>query len=440
MIAVCLAVLIYQTSAMSNVVLSVGSKKLKCSGEQPSCARCVRENIKCTYSPQSRMGRPKKRQRADDNIDNDSGESGLPFTQLVDPELTNLQPGELQAFENNAFSSGNGGHRPASTVPDVNSVVEHTLQPWMLPGGFDFDLDALNNHGVDNAILPDLTPDGSSHDSPPVLSLPPELQNIPQTIQNSIVTPSNDTAIRANSSDDQSPLPTCACLSTLYLTLSNLTTMDPAFPFPTSLHPLREAMLTASQVMTCPSCPKRFITGLQNVSLLNALLMSLADRFSRILTSISNEATTLEAYNASVPATEQKTKTFRLADLSTPGHLHTGGIGCAAAFNLSLSPAEWRSMVKKVVRAEVHGPADGNECCPCLLGLIAQMEKRQDRWHQAPPAQDFPRGGDGEFLSRDFRLAGGCGNGSEKAFEKEEHLCLKMLAGTRRMVESFDWT
>lgn len=40
-----------------------GTRKLKCSGETPSCDRCKRERIECIYSPQKQMGRPRKRRR-----------------------------------------------------------------------------------------------------------------------------------------------------------------------------------------------------------------------------------------------------------------------------------------------------------------------------------------------------------------------------------------
>lgn len=41
----------------------LGTRKLKCSGETPACSRCEKEKIKCVYSPQKPMGRPRKRRR-----------------------------------------------------------------------------------------------------------------------------------------------------------------------------------------------------------------------------------------------------------------------------------------------------------------------------------------------------------------------------------------
>jgi len=368
------------------------------------------------------MGRPKKRQRVENEGDEEVMVDDVPLDQFL------AGPADVATGSKDAV--------PSTDFNNVDSffALDGMLQPWTVPG-LDWNMSDNNGHLFDDSA-PDLTRDNSSEDSPPVLNMPTELQNLHQH-QLPPVSINNPAEISAA---DQ--LPTCACLSTLYLTLSNLATMDPAFSFPTALHPLREAMSTASQVLSCTACPTRFITGLQNVQLLNALLMSLAERFSRILTSITNEATSLERHNASASPSDQKTKIFRLADLSTPGHLHTGGLGCAAAFSLSFTPAEWRSMAKKVVRAEVHGPSDGTNCCAYLLGLITAMEKRQDQWHKMPPPMDFPKDKDGNAMSRSMTVGEGAGGhaiGSE-CDPAQEHLCLKMLEGTRRMVDAFDWS
>ena len=383
------------------------------------------------------MGRPKKRQRAEHEGDEEAIVDDTPLVQFAngtDATYHGVEPTADAAYQSN------------DTVPpvDFNTVdsmfaLDGMLQPWTVPG-LDWSMPDTNGHTFDDSA-PDLTRDNSSENSPPSLNLPTEHQHVPQTMAHTHHAPvDHATAITTT---DQ--LPTCACLSTLYLTLSNLATMDTAFSFPTALHPLREAMSIASQVLSCTACPMRFITGFQNVQLLNALLMSLAERFSRILTSISTEANSLEQHNASASPTEQKSKVFRLADLSTPGHLHTGGLGCAAAFSLSFTPTEWRNMAKKVVRAEVYGPTDGNECCPYFLGLVTAMEKRQDSWHKMPPPTDYPKDRNGNTMSRSLEVDDGASNhgaGSEcaTAHGGGEHLCLKMLEGTRRMVDTFDWS
>jgi hypothetical protein len=412
--------------------VTVGSKKLKCSGGQPTCSRCLRENITCIYSLQKQMGRPKKRQRAGDEEGEDLMIGDGPIDLNGNPVTLATQGTERPTGPTEAvFASTNIVPNMNMATFDSAFALDETLQPWTALSNMNW---TVPDEQTYDSHAPDLTRDNSSEESPPMLNLPAELLNIPQTMQQNHHTPSGQT----NLPQPTDRMPTCACLSTLYLTLSNLATMDPSFSFPTALHPIREAMSTASQVISCPICPTRFITGLQNVQLLNALLMSLAERFSRILTSISNEAEALALYNTSAPPTEQKSKPFRLADLSAPGHMHTGGLGCAAAFSLSFTPAEWRSMAKKVVRAEVHGPPDGSDCCPFLLGLITTMEGRQGRWHNNMPClEDYPKDKEGNPVLAAGLAAGGHGVGNGHG--EGEHLCLKMLAGTRRMVDGFDW-
>lgn len=374
------------------------TRKLRCTGEHPACSRCVRENITCVYSPQKQMGRPKKRQRTDEGI----GEQRSGSSQA-----------ESDVGKNRAWSG-----RDVGTYSDSDG-----LQPWLLSG-----TDGQGMWDFDGQPVPGLTPDTGSSDSPPTLNLPPELQQSHSRTHNYTSShPSqrdNSTALLLDPmlGSPPSTLPTCACLSTLYLTLSTLQQMDPAFPFPFALHPLRAAMTTAAEVLACDQCPKSFISSVQNTQLVGTLLTSIAERFARVLEGISTEA--LRAEQAG------ETKTFRLADLNTStSHLHTGGLGCAAAFSINLSPVEWRGMAKKVVRAEVHGPTDGNTCCPFLLGVTAAMTARQERWH----SESFEIPAD---CPRDFHGVVAMG----RRLPREEHVCLKLAAFAEKLVSGFDWS
>ena len=134
------------------------------------------------------------------------------------------------------------------------------------------------------------------------------------------------------------------------------------------------------------------------------------------------------------------------------GQVEPGGMGEV----LGVERAGWRSTLERPeadtgrqsgdeidsTKAEVYGPQDGSECCPYLLGLITQMEKRQERMHKSPPSLDHPRDKTGGLISRTFSMGPECGSGEgtgSNAHEKGEHLCLKMLAGTRKMVDGLDW-
>ena len=372
------------------------TKKLKCTGEQPACARCGREGLTCVYSPQKQMGRPKKRQRmAEEEGDYPAagrGEQGLVgATTGFDTALT--QNGSMQPWLQDGIGTG---------------IEAHTSGHW------DFG---------DAHQAPGLTPDDGSIDSPPILNLPPELQQTHhRDTSTQILLDPSLSSTGHNLGLPPTTLPSCACLSTMYLTLNNLQSMDPSFAFPFALHPLREAMQTATEVLSCEACPKTFISSVQNTQLVGTLLTSIAERFSRVLEGINDEYIRAE--------TASESKKFRLADLNTStSHLHTGGLGCAAAFSIDLSPEEWKSMAKKVVRAEVHGPSDGNNCCPYFLGVTRQMLDRQERWHSAhhPIPLDCPKDVHGAMLVG-------------KNLPREQHTCFKMAQFAEALVSGFDWT
>lgn len=314
------------------------------------------------------------------------------------------------------------GVNQIDSTGDFLANPEYPEQTW---------LQSLECAVPEELAIPGLTPDSSSH-SPPIINWPAELggnsqpsrhahaPSEPVLINNTpddSTQPPLDPSLPGTASVDCQPtiFPTCACLSTMYLTLNTLQQMT-TFTFPFALHPLREAMQTASDVIACKQCPTKFITAIQNVQLLGTLLVSIAERFSKVLHHINDEAARAEIAD--------ETKKFRLADLNTAsGHLHTGGLGCLAAFSVELTPSEWQSMTKKVVRAEVHGPSDGNLCCPSFLGLIKQMRQRQEGWHCRTMVADAPNG----------LPVGNC-------LPKENHLCLKLAACAERITQEFDWS
>lgn len=382
------------------------------------------------------MGRPKKRHRTEDEPDDSLVEAtgfghpaqgdviGACQVQADALPLASAGNGELHAFDPDAINS--------AFTPDG------ALQPWLLPIGDDAWLNGdLGNAQAVDATVPELTPDDSSgsrlipkatsehhahhhHHQHQIISPGPGLaSHLDPSTQHT-----HDPAITAAAAalgNEQAALPQCACLSSMYLALSNLSAMDPSFAFPYALYALREAMSTASSVIACKFCPQQFITGLQNVQLLGALLTSIAERFGKVVTAINTEASRAERANES--------KKFRLADLNTPtSHLHTNGLGCVAAFSLELSPSEWKALAKKVVKAEIYGSDDG---CPHFIGLAEQMEQRQARWHS--------HCADAE-LSGDVQRVRHAVNGVAHAQGGGEHLCLKMIAVARQIVDGFDWT
>lgn len=107
----------------------------------------------------------------------------------------------------------------------------------------------------------------------------------------------------------------------MYLTLDNLRAMQD-FAFPPSLHLLRRATATGWDVVVCEQCPKLFLSAMQNVQLLGLLLVSLVERYSKVLTAIELEESRCILV--------QETKTFRVGDMSAANSsMHNGsGTDC----------------------------------------------------------------------------------------------------------------
>ncbi|RMY48286.1 hypothetical protein D0863_15428 [Hortaea werneckii] len=342
-------------------------KKLKCTGEQPACSRCVREGIRCIYSPQKPMGRPKKkRQRVGAAEEAEDGEAFYPQQLQQEGHLAPPQPASKpdQIGENDSdlasfgmdFSQANE-NTATTTAADVTTSSDWTswedferflgsgseeLYPWLSSNNW-----LTEVPGQD--ALPGLTPDFATNFhsegiTPPVLNLPPELLlprqagmgkdtsngegdwgvregdvsrednflsgdepvpappggrggwgedwNLASALLPSATTTLPLTSPPPKSQEQQQPPPpfpgpTCACLSTLYLTLSTLQqqpqphsspTSSPSSSFPHTLAPLRTAMQTATSILVCPHCPQRFLSAVQNTQLLGTLLVSMYDR------------------------------------------------------------------------------------------------------------------------------------------------------------------
>lgn len=128
-----------------------GTRKLKCSGDQPRCSRCERENIECVYSPQKQMGRPRKRRRDDDAA---QGQESKPPTvtlrDLGSDPLVHLAPGIADTnFGPMEFPvAGLDAQQSAPvTMPYTNGQTNLNFDPFMLQ-------DAMNglNFPIDPAL------------------------------------------------------------------------------------------------------------------------------------------------------------------------------------------------------------------------------------------------------------------------------------------------
>jgi len=155
---------------------------------------------------------------------------------------------------------------------------------------------------------------------------------------------------------------------------------------------------------------------MHNVHMLGIFLISIAERYHRVVEAIEVEEARAREAN--------ETKSFGLGDMTSANtHLHSEKpIG--TGFSVELAPAEWRRMAKKIVKAEVMGTPD--KCCPCFLVLTEQMEARQQQWHLSPPSHDFPA------LYKDCTIRPPVQN-------HEEAVCLRLCLEARRIIEHMNF-
>lgn len=324
-----------------------GTRKLKCTGEQPSCSRCMTENIACVYSAQKTMGRPRKRK-------------------IQETDAT-------QNFSNN---------EPSQTTRRQTSSTE----PIMVDSGMlaqDSATNQLTNPDMDLFSLGAI--DG--------FDLP--------------------TSSDLNDSSEN----TCACLSSLYITLDNLRSME-SFDFASGLYRLRNALSTADSCIDCQVCPARFLTATQNAQLLGTLLLNVSERYNTVLKTINSEARQAEEM--------EQLKVF-----------HIGGVGVSESENphirsiagpseplvLEVPPLEWRRLAKKVVMAEVYGTSDTSRTS--FMSVLTTLEQRQDLWHKQEPTEDCP--------NPDRRRR-------QMHHGDEAPMCLVLAREARKLVDLFDFT
>ncbi|CAD0107369.1 unnamed protein product [Aureobasidium uvarum] len=317
------------------------TRKLKCSGEQPECSRCINDNIACVYSTQKAMGRPRKRK---------IGETD---------QSTNEQSQEISGRTSSAGSNF------------FDSAIE-----------FDSLVDQINFPNMD---LPDL---------------------------NTIT----DVSLLTASAFKPLPTQSCACLSSIYLTLENLRSMV-TIEFPSSLQCLRDALHTSKSCIDCQVCPVQYLTATQNAQLIGTLLISIAERYDRILKDIASDATKAEE--------AAQMKTLHIGGLETPRprHEHIGGIDSNEPLVLELPPLEWRKLANRVVKAEVYGTSVASRIN--FVSVLTSLEERQARWHIMEPTEDCP-------------------NPARRRHDMHDHnnnpMCLMLAREAKKLVDLFDFS
>ena len=321
---------------------SPGTRKLKCSGEQPECSRCVNDNIACVYSTQKTMGRPRKRKLQD--TDQPTG---------VSSRITR---------QNTASAESN----PFDSAIEFGNLADE----------IDF----------------------------PGVNLPTILDSINEA--NLLTTPAMDVL----------PAQSCACLSSIYLTLENLRGMDHV-SFPSSLHCLRDALHTSKSCIDCQVCPAQYLTATQNSQLLGTLLLSISERYNRVLKVIASDMTAAEQTG------QMMTLQIGSFDLTKPRHENIGGIDSNEPLVLELPPAEWKKLANKVVKAEIYGTCDATRAS--FMSVVSSLEQRQAHWHTMEPTADCP-------------------NPERRRHDMHDHnnspMCLMLAREAKKLVGLFDFS
>ncbi|RMZ69112.1 C6 finger domain [Pyrenophora seminiperda CCB06] len=315
------------------------TRKLKCSGGVPKCERCKREKIDCVYSPQKQMGRPRKRMRESEPVE----AADMPVEAHIDHALHMNSFTDIPNFPylDNFISTPTLQDAQSSNGSSAHGAVTPSQDDWSLSDPFGF------SHFSNTAYATDPTID-------------PSLWNLQCDVQ----------ANNPNSSS-QGNTGTCACLTTTWLTLTELQSIV-AFPFPQVVIPLRKAQSALSDLIHCPECPKDSYSAIQNVQSIVSVMKAIVERFNKVLAEVDWEATRLEVAGQKKP--------FRIGD-NNPAlfHLHTDTPSCPMGFNVELEPQDWRKLVKTALRTEVHG--GGSNPRP-LLDLVKESETRQEMWHK----------------------------------------------------------
>ncbi|GAQ40141.1 unnamed protein product [Aspergillus niger] len=128
---------------------------------------------------------------------------------------------------------------------------------------------------------------------------------------------------------------------------------------PEDLHLLRETVRKAFMILNCQHCPLRYFAIIQN--------------------SVILETKRLDSNG--------EHKQVRFSNVDQDGSYHANLLGHTSLFSVNLVPTEWRTIMRKVLKAEIFGVSSNDFC---FIKLVQLLEERQTSWHRDPPAPDCP--------------------------------------------------
>ncbi|KAK4147688.1 uncharacterized protein C8A04DRAFT_8829 [Dichotomopilus funicola] len=404
-------------------------RKMACSKEIHGCSRCKREGIKCVYSAQKRMGRPRKKRLTERSEPSQSDPS----------QSESLQPEPPH---------------PHVAVAVLTEGVKEEVNQLMAPNfdfdptlGMDLDLSFLDMDNMDMNFLeiadpniqfpppqPQISPDpapGShknqhakpgcddkgpfwamSHnvadinfDEPARSSLPtpaplPEItaEEVAQIFNTdfdtlpSLSPPSTNSPSTQPSPADSDSSKICGCVTAISQALTSL--QDLPKEVGAAMAVARNATKTAHDTILCPICSdppldpnlSPPIQSLQSVMMLGALLPSVSNAYMHILTMVDAEAAAADA--------ERRQIRFSLSRYGglwgyvakvDPQKCGTGD----RLENAMLEPILWRLTVRALLKMDVYGineftpgANDPEAQQPGLKDIINMMEERSRRRHE----------------------------------------------------------
>ncbi|KAL7272827.1 hypothetical protein RUND412_004345 [Rhizina undulata] len=134
-------------------------RKLRCSGNDTGCERCIRDAIPCVYSAQKPMGRPRKRRRSEH--DDDADPVGFQEDLSTAVTTTSFESRSADLGAGMPFGTGCEITKSSGTGEDTQGGFEE-----MFSGGFSW-MNSDFPASCDLALLPSL--------SPPLFPPPPSL-------------------------------------------------------------------------------------------------------------------------------------------------------------------------------------------------------------------------------------------------------------------------
>ncbi|OBR15562.1 C6 finger domain-containing protein [Colletotrichum higginsianum IMI 349063] len=365
------------------------SRKLACTKEPDGCSRCKRDGLRCVYSPQKQMGRPRKRR----HVEEPEEEPSLAKPQTADQQLQ--MPLVTQATLDADFSalftqdysninylellSPLEGLPPSTLPPELSSLTMAYAEPRYSTGDFQFGVGGVDLLGGINFDESDSTDEDLPQDinnsftdmllahvpeTAPIVS-PPTSSEISHTLSTSISIPESPSSANTNADDgiNQEPEPaikpynntSCSCLSQIFLSLDSLSRLPNDVKIAMAI--ARSAARVAHDVIHCPACSLTDITkpppmqAFQNTMMLGAILPSTANAYAKILELIDSEAAQAKK--------EGRCIKFCFAEYGGLwGELRRRGKTCGAMDlidNREMDPDDWRLSVRGLLKIDVYG-------------------------------------------------------------------------------------